>query len=460
MKKIKATIVVSLILFQLMIIIFFGLFLVKQVFPGQSIKQIVYTEAGTKYIEISVIVMFFTIILAKLLSQSISIPVTKMLEAAKEIKEENIGKHQKKDEFSEQISDVNISFKNKFEKIAKEKAEIETVLKHMTDGLISFNLQGEITQINPAAIKYLQIEENEKFSDILKKQKLDLNIDKILYMNDLTNQNIRIENKDKYYDIFFTPLRNESGRAYGITMVIQDVTEHVKLGIMRRRFVADVSHELKTPITTIMGYSETLLDDDLDVEMRKKFLTTILSESHRMSDLVQDLLTLSKYDSSEITTNKEWFNLGELTKKCVDLFRVEAEKKNIHLSDFVTADVPDVYAEEVGIEKVLINILSNAIKYTGEDGEINIYTGYVKNFAYVKVKDNGIGIKPEDQDKVFERFYRVDSSRVREKGGTGLGLAIAKEIMIQNNGYITLNSKLHVGSEFTIQLPIKNKEIM
>lgn len=245
-------------------------------------------------------------------------------------------------------------------------------------------------------------------------------------MKDLTNQNIKIEVKDKTYNIFFATLVNDSGATYGLTTVIQDVTEHVKLNSMRKRFVADVSHELKTPITTIMGYSETLLEEANNSEIENKFLNRILVESHRMSDLVQDLLTLSKYDSSDININKEKFDLAELTKSCVERFKLEAEKKNIQIEDFVTAEVPYIYADRAGLERVIINIISNAIKYTGEDGKVSIYIGFVKNLAYVKIKDNGIGIKQEDLEKIFERFYRVDSSRVREKGGTGLRIINSK----------------------------------
>ena len=204
-----------------------------------------------------------------------------------------------------------------------------------------------------------------------------------------------------------------------------------------------------------MGYSETLLDEEIDSEMRKKFINRIIVESHRMSDLVQDLLTLSKYDSAEVTTNKYEFDLPDLVKVCVDRFNLEAEKKNIVLENFVTADVPLVYADREGIEKVIINILSNAIKYTGDEGHISVYVGFVYNDAYVKVKDNGIGIKAEDIERIFERFYRVDNSRVREKGGTGLGLSIAKEILNQNSGRIDVKSEFGKGTEIVIRVPTK-----
>lgn len=431
--------------------------------------KIVYNDSQIlrKYLSIQLILFIVSVLIAFVLAEGMSIPYKKLIDKAKKPSTGGYTvltstKDKKKDKkdfeleiLSDHLTDINLEFKHKYEELLSEKKEIEKILTHMADGVISFNLQGEITQINLAAKNFLQIEPNDTFSEIFKKFGLDLNIEKIIYMKDWTNQNTRINVEDKSYNIFFAPILKDNGDKTGITTVVQDVTEHVKLNSMRKRFVADVSHELKTPITSIMGYSETLADDDVDPEMRKKFLNRITVESHRMSDLVQDLLTLSKYDSAEITTNKYEFDLPDLVKTCVDRFNLEAEKKNIRLENFVTADVPLVYADREGIEKVIINILSNAIKYTGEDGHITVYVGFVYNDAYVKVKDNGIGIKPEDLDRIFDRFYRVDSSRVREKGGTGLGLSIAQEILIQNSGQIDVKSEFGKGTEIVIRIPTK-----
>ena len=417
-----------------------------------------------KFMQAQMVILVFTVVIAIILAQSISFPIKGLLEKAKKSNTipNNLGVLKRKDienstleELSEHLTDINVEFKSKYEAVLSEKKEIEKILMYMADGVISFNLQGNITQINLAASKFLEVENNDNFSDIFGKYGLDLDIEKIIYMKEWANQNTRININDKSYNIFFAPILKDNGDKTGITTVIQDVTEHVNLNVMRKRFVADVSHELKTPITSIMGYSETLLDEEIDSEMRKKFINRIIVESHRMSDLVQDLLTLSKYDSAEVTTNKYEFDLPDLVKVCVDRFNLEAEKKNITLENFVTADVPAVYADREGIEKVIINILSNAIKYTGDEGHISVYVGFVYNDAYVKVKDNGIGIKPEDIERIFERFYRVDNSRVREKGGTGLGLSIAKEILNQNSGQIDVKSEFGKGTEIVIRVPTK-----
>ena len=452
-KRLKLTIIFSIILLVIVILFTLTISIVDYLYIENEYDKnisnscisfidkfkIIYNESimFKKYLGIQAILLIVSILISFILAEGMSVPYKRLIDKAKkpstDISTTTLKKDKKKDRvdfeleaLSDHLTDINLEFKHKYEALLSEKKEIEKVLTHMADGVISFNLKGEITQINLAAKNFLQVEQNDTFSEIFKKFGLDLNIEKIIYMKDWTNQNTRINIHDKSYNIFFAPILKDNGDKTGITTVIQDVTEHVKLNSMRKRFVADVSHELKTPITSIMGYSETLMDDEIDSEMRKKFLNRIIVESHRMSDLVQDLLTLSKYDSAEVITNKEEFDLPELVKLCVDRFNLEAEKKNIKLENFVTADVPLVYADRAGIEKVIINILSNAIKYTGEDGQVIVYVGFVYNDAYVKVKDNGIGIKPEDIDRIFDRFYRVDNSRVREKGGTGLRIIYCK----------------------------------
>ena len=254
-------------------------------------------------------------------------------------------------------------------------------------------------------------------------------------------------------NVFFAPFRNETDRPDGVIAVIQDITEHVKLDTMQKEFVADVSHELKTPITSIMGYADTLLEGEYNKETQDKFLNVIATEARRMAKLVTDLLTLSHYDNNKKSIQKESFDLGDLVKKCQDKLAIEIKKKNHTVNCFVTADVPPVYADKYDIERVVLNILTNSIKYTKDGGEIKIYVGFVYNDAYIKIIDNGIGIPEKDRERIFERFYRVDKARTRKMGGTGLGLSIAKEILDKNSGRIDIKSKVAKGTEVVITIP-------
>ncbi len=354
--------------------------------------------------------------------------------------------------------------KNKYEQAEQElveatrqKNQMETILLHMTDGLIAFNVDEEIIHINPAAKKLLKIEDEKTFSEIFSRYE-DINLEKIMYLDNWASSRKQITVDDRTINLFFAAFKNENDRPAGIIVVIQDITEHIKLDAMRKSFIADVSHELKTPITSIMGYADTLLEtNDVDEEFQKKFLGRISSEAERMAKLVTDLLTLSRFDSSQTRGEKQEFDLGELVKYTYDGLEIEMDKKDLQREFFVTAEVPPVFADKDGIERVVLNILTNAIKYTPEGGSIKVYVGFVYNDAYIKIIDNGIGIPKEDLDKIYERFYRVDKSRTREMGGTGLGLSIAKEILDQNNGTIDITSELGVGTEVVIRIPTKQK---
>ena len=353
-------------------------------------------------------------------------------------------------------SDERAELKDKLNEVSSRKNQIETILLHMTDGIIAFNMSGEIILINPAAKKFLSISpEDNTFDDIFGKFKLDINMEKVIYLETWTSTEQRIQVDDRYVKVLFAPFKNEDELPDGVIAVIQDITEHVKLDNMQKELVADVSHELKTPITSIMGYADTLLEGGYDEETQNKFLNVIASESRRMARLVTDLLTLSRYDSNKKKTQKESFDLGELVKRCQEKLAIEIKKKGHKVNCFVTADVPLVYADKDDIERVVLNILTNSIKYTHDNGEIKIYVGFVYNDAYIKIFDNGIGIPEEDLSRIFERFYRVDKARTREMGGTGLGLSIAKEILDKNGGSIDIKSKVGEGTEVVIRIPTK-----
>ncbi len=347
--------------------------------------------------------------------------------------------------------------KENLSEVSKRKNQIETIFLHMTDGIIAFDMEGKIDLINPATTRLLRLlPEDDSFDKIFSKLDVDVNLEKIIYLENWTSSEERVVVGDNYMHMYFAPLKDEGDIPTGVIVVIQDITEHVKLDNMRKEFVADVSHELKTPITSIMAYSDTLLEDEYDKETKNKFLKVISDEAIRMKKLVEDLLALSKYDNNENKQAKVEFDLGELVKHCQEKVQMEIEKKHQTVECFITADVPKVYADKDGIERVVLNILTNSIKYTPDEGNIKIYVGFVYNDAYIKIIDNGIGIPEEDLSRIFERFYRVDKARTREMGGTGLGLSIAKEILDKNDGSIDIKSpKDKKGTEVVIKVPTK-----
>ena len=357
-------------------------------------------------------------------------PISRLIDNAKKItsgeeietKELDLSKGQNEvDDLVNAFYIMTKELKENLNEVSKQKNQIETILLHMTDGIIAFNMSGRIILINPAATRLLRlIPEDDNFENIFTKLGVNVNLEKIIYLENWTSTEERVTIGDNYVHMYFAPLRNDDESPAGVIVVIQDITEHVRLDNMRKEFVADVSHELKTPITSIMGYADTLLEDEYDKETKDKFLTVIATEARRMAKLVTDLLSLSKYDNEEIKEEKTQFDLGELVKQCQDKVQIEIDKKDQKVECFVTANVPEVYADKDGVERVVLNILTNSIKYTGEGGTIKIYVGFVYNDAYIKIIDNGIGIPEEDLTRIFERFYRVDKARTREMGGTGL----------------------------------------
>ena len=362
------------------------------------------------------------------------------------------------DDLTKAFNMMHSELNENLKEVSRQKKQIETILLHMNDGILAFNIEGNIIHKNNAANKLLELTGKERtFSEIFDKIDSKINLEKIIYLEDWTSTEEKVTIGEKTLNLFFAAFKDEEDRPEGAIVVIQDITEHIKLDSMRTEFVADVSHELKTPITSILGYSDTLLEDECDDETSKKFLQRIYTQANRMSELVSDLLTLSRYDADMISSRIEEFDLGELVKSIYDSFSFEIDKKNQKAECFVTADVLHVKADKAGIEREVTNILSNAIKYTPENGEIKIYVGFVYNDAYIKVIDTGIGIPEEDLEKVFERFYRVDKARTREMGGTGLGLSIAKEILDKNNSKIDIKSELGKGTEVVIRIPTKKE---
>ncbi len=225
---------------------------------------------------------------------------------------------------------------------------------------------------------------------------------------------------------------------------------------MRREFVANVSHELRTPITSIRSYAETLLDgEDLPKETAGEFLSVIVNESDRMTKIVQDLLMLSRFDAGSIEFTFERFQFEKSLHNIYNAMLLEAQRHNHRFTLELKTPIPDIVGDTARIEQVLINMVSNAIKYTRDGGTISMIAGHKDDVVWVSVRDNGIGIPKEDVDKVFDRFYRVDKARSRESGGTGLGLSIAKEIVSRHNGSIELTSRQGKGTVITVTLPVE-----
>lgn len=445
MKNYQLKLILAFFIFGLIIITVMGL-VCASVFQLNQPKMIAIIVIALVILAIVCIAMaFFTV-------KKVIEPMSRMLKGAVSYRYFDYNASENgNDEIENLVADLRKSLME----ANSQKRQTDTILKHMTDGVIAFDMNGNVTYINPAAKQMLELRDtDDNFAKVFSKYE-DVNMEKIIYLENWTSTEQKIQVDDRYVKAFFAPFKDEEERPDGVIAVIQDITEHVKLDNMQKELVADVSHELKTPITSIMGYADTLLEGDYNKETQDKFLNVIATEARRMAKLVTDLLTLSRYDSNKKRAQKESFDLGDLVKKCQDKLAIEIKKKNHTVNCFVTADVPPVYADKYDIERVVLNILTNSIKYTKDGGEIKIYVGFVYNDAYIKIFDNGIGIPEEDLSRIFERFYRVDKARTREMGGSGLGLAIAKEILDKNGGSIDIKSVVGQGTEVVVRIPTK-----
>ena len=403
-----------------------------------------------------------SLIIGYILSKTITVPIADIMQKAKAIAEGEFGKMLEV-RSDDEIGDLTKTFnymsselKNTLIEISSEKSKIETILRNMTDGIIAFNIKGEIIHVNPAALKMLEVQEmNMSFNEFSSKYDLKISLEDIVYLQLSVEGERNIYVNDKYIRVYFAVFTDEDKKAEGVIVVLQDITEMQKLDNMRKEFVANVSHELRTPLTSIKSYTETLLDGAYkDSEMVEKFLNVIDSEAERMTRLVKDLLQISRLDNQQMQWKVQEFSFGELVKDCIVKLQIEARNKNQKLESYIMGDIPLIKGDRDRIEQVVLNILSNAIKYTPDGGSISVYISRLFNEVSLKVVDTGIGIPKKDLSRIFERFYRVDKARSREMGGTGLGLSIAKEIVEAHGGTITAESELGKGTEITVRLPI------
>jgi len=253
-----------------------------------------------------------------------------------------------------------------------------------------------------------------------------------------------------------SPVRSPDGSVVGGVIVLHDVTPLRRLEVMRRDFVANVSHELKTPVAAIRATTETILDDDeLDVATRQRFLGKIIGQCHRLSSLVTDLLQLARLEAAASDLEFSTFDLGLVVEDALATLEEFARENSIVIEGRV-ADGLTVLANFDALVQVLTNLLDNAIKHTEPGGQVDVEAGVVGGRIVLKVSDSGCGIPDEDCERVFERFFRVDKGRSRDSGGSGLGLAIVKHIVLSHGGQVSVRSEEGNGSTFRVELPRGN----
>ena len=369
----------------------------------------------------------------------------------------------------DEIGDLTRSFNHMAEElkstmiaISSEKSKIETLLNFLTDGVAAFDLLGKAIHVNPAATRLADITEGMDFDGFTSAHGVQLSLRQLLDDPAGGSREETLKISERYLKAFFAVYTDREHKNEGIILVLQDITEMERIDRMRKEFVENVSHELKTPLATIKSYVETLLDGALEQQdTARRFMEVVSTETDRMTRLVKDLLLLSSIDylrsgGKSITLEKRRISIADLAQRSTEKLRLSAANKKQTLECVCGERSPYVYADRDRMEQVVLNLIGNSIKYTPEGGSIRVTTGMEGSFAWLRVSDNGIGIPKKDLERIFERFARVDKARSREMGGTGLGLAIVREIVNLHSGRIDIRSNLDAGTEITVYLPIGN----
>ena len=403
--------------------------------------------------------LLIAIPLSLLLAKTIITPIQRLTDAAKRVAAGDFGKRievDSKDEIgilTENFNSMARQLKDTLAAVENERNKLDTLFLHMTDGVVAFSHDGQVIHWNPAAMEMLgrRIDEHTTYQQLF---------DAPLPLLDLmgTSQDGYVEQERRVEGRHLEcicALFDRAGQG-GVLVVIHDVTEQRRVEEQRREFVANVSHELRTPLTNIRSYAETLADGAADMprEMEHNFLQVILNESDRMTHIVQDLLTLSRFDSGHSELKLARFSFDGAVRDTYNAILMEAQRHSHTVTLDIQPGVPSILGDRERILQVMMNIVSNAIKYTPDGGLIRISAGLSGAKVWMEVDDNGIGIPQEDRGRIFERFYRVDKARSRESGGTGLGLSIAKEIVDRHHGVLTLVDKEAPGLTIRMELPV------
>ncbi|ENH97070.1 two-component sensor histidine kinase [Gracilibacillus halophilus YIM-C55.5] len=439
------------------------------VFGFVTMVMIQYTQGDNRLIVLATLIIAFIVIIILIyhLYENYVKPMRSSIEVTKQLAN---GKYhartyiQPSGEAQQLSQAINLLAKNLQEMAIQEKmqgSQWKTVIDNMESGLMLIDERGYVHLIN-RKFKHLFGDQNgtyigHLYYDVLPQTNIHQVVQEtFLYEEKITNSvKIAIDGDAHYIEIVGAPVLTEKNEQNGVVLVFHDITELKRVEEMRKDFVANVSHELKTPITSIRGFAETILEDDFeDKAVAQQFVNIILKESTRLQALIHDLLELSKLEKEEMKLSQKRIDVDDWISGIITIAEQQAEQKSIHFESSIESGI-SFYGDPDHMQQVLLNLMNNAMSYTKENGEVSLSIRDEANDIVISVRDTGIGIPEEAVQRIFERFYRVDRARSRHTGGTGLGLAIVKHIVEAHNGRIHVESTLNEGSTFIIYIPKK-----
>lgn len=409
------------------------------------------------YIIIVVLSIIISILFVTKLSKSIVKPLKELEKITSSIANGNLNMRVKI-KTRDEIGELAKTFNNMADELEvtlndsiNQSNKLEAILKSMDSGVIAVDKNYKVIMINPYAKDIFGIDRDiigENLMDSIRDFELE---DIFKYDNNEYKEIKTLWPKQRELRIKTAYIINKHHDRIGTVAVVQDITDIKKLENIRSQFVANVSHELKTPLTSIKGFSETLRYVD-DAENKNKFLDIIDDEVNRLTRLINDILTLSHIENDK-NDKLEEVNVNSIIEDVSYLMKNTAQKKNIDINVQIS-NIPIIYGDKDRFKQMIINLVDNGIKYSDNGGKINIVTRLKENKCIISVEDHGVGISKEHQERLFERFYRVDKARSRSQGGTGLGLAIVKHIVMGFNGNIKVESEVGNGSKFIVEIPL------
>lgn len=342
----------------------------------------------------------------------------------------------------------------RLERLGRERAELAVILSSMVEGVVALDAEERIVHLNEAAIRLLKLppgtSRGDRIWEAVRSQPVLTALRRVADAEGaLRPGRAAVELEQRFLE-----LHTASSHDGGAVLVVHDLTELKRLEAVRRDFVANVSHELKTPVAAIVGLVETMLADDaMPPETRRHFLERTAEQTRRLSDLVTDLLALSRLEGQPERVAQEPVSLSAVARAAVSVHRAVAEARSVTLEEEVADDVT-VIGDAEALRQAVDNLLSNAIRYTSAGGRVHLTLSRDANRVVLAIQDTGIGIERQHLQRIFERFYRVESARSRELGGTGLGLSIVKHVARTHGGQVEVESKPGAGSTFRIWLPV------
>jgi two-component system phosphate regulon sensor histidine kinase PhoR len=412
----------------------------------------------------ALLALLITLIIGFFTAETFARPLREMISVARDIIK---GKYRvlrvrSRDEIGQlalALNQMSEEIQDDIQTITEEKNELRAILSSMAEGVIVVDKDEKILLINSSGEEMLDLSTEKvtgKFLwEMVRKEELVSLVKRVLITGNEEDIEMTFDFPvARVLHAQAAPIPSEGRNIFGVVMVFHDITELKQLEKLRREFVANVSHELKTPLTSIKGFVETLMEDVIsDPENSMKFLKIIQQHTERLDNLVNDLLELSSIETGELPMNFEKIGLKELIAHTAVSFADRLSHKNQVLNITVSPEDLDGWIDEEKMQRALSNLLDNAHKYTPAGGQIEISAIQELDRIKIEVSDNGEGIPSEHLPRIFERFYRVDKARSRQLGGTGLGLAIVKHIVLAHSGEISVESKVGAGTRFTIHLP-------